>query len=305
MNDWVKLQEKPIADEIHMIAGWQQWADAGSVSSALPRYLIGLMHARKIGEITPYGFYLFQVPGTHAFLRPEVKIEEGYCKELSTRANEFYYAGDEHRGLVIFTGEEPQVNAEGYAEAFFDAVKQLGVKRVVIVGGVYGAMPYDKEREVSCVYSLPSMKDEMEGYAVRFSNYEGGVSIGTYMAHWAGLQDIELAVFYSFVPAYDFSEITKSIQGIRVENDYKAWHEMMRRINHMFHLGLDLSDLDRRSSELVRSMHAKVDELEEKAPQLKIREFLAKVAADFTETPFMPLDVWERGLGDLLDDPDE
>ena len=35
MNDWVKLRAKPEEEEIYMIAGWEQWADAGSVSSGL------------------------------------------------------------------------------------------------------------------------------------------------------------------------------------------------------------------------------------------------------------------------------
>ena len=33
MDDVVELWEKPEADEVYMLAGWQQWADAGSISS--------------------------------------------------------------------------------------------------------------------------------------------------------------------------------------------------------------------------------------------------------------------------------
>lgn len=305
MDELVELHEKPIAEEIYMIAGWEQWADAGSMSSGLTQYLIELTEARKIGEIKPHGFYLFQVPGTHAFLRPEVKLEEGYRKSLDVKKNEFYYTGDDRRGLVIFLGAEPQVNAERYAEAFFEAVKTLGVKRVVVVGGVFGAVPYDKERGVSCVYSLPAMKEELAKYAVHFSNYEGGVSIGSYLADGAERAGIELVVFYAFVPAYDLSELSNALQGVRIENDFKAWHDVMRRLNHMFQLGIDLSDLDRRSNELTQSMHDKIDELDRKAPKAGIREFIATIAGDFSEEPFMPLDVWERGLGDLFKDTDE
>ena len=61
-----------------MIAGWHQWADAGSISSGLPLYLIEQTQARKIGRIKPDGFYLFQIPGAHHLLRPVVKLNEGY-----------------------------------------------------------------------------------------------------------------------------------------------------------------------------------------------------------------------------------
>ena len=300
--DSIRIYEKPDAEEIYMIAGWHQWADAGSISSALPRYLIDLTGARRIAEIQPHSFYLFQIPGTHGFLRPEVRLEDGFRKSMSSNTNEFYYTGDDKRGLVIFLGHEPHMNGERYAEAFLGVVKSLGVKRVVVVGGVYGSIPYDRDRAVSCVYSLPGMKEELESYAVTFSNYEGGVSIGTYMAHHAEAAGVPLVSLYAFVPAYDFSQLTDKLQGMRVENDFKAWHELMRRVNHMFKLGLDLSDLERRSNELTASIALKINEIDGRLPQLGIHEFMARVGAEFTETPFMPLEVWERGLEDLFKD---
>jgi hypothetical protein len=97
------------------------------------------------------------------------------------------------------------------------------------------------------------LKDELTKYAVRFSNYEGNVSIGSYLSDQAEREDIEYFTFYSFVPAYDFSQTNIPIQGLRVEQDYRAWHEIMRRLNYMFDLGFDLSDLARQSDELVSS----------------------------------------------------
>ena len=277
-------------------------ADSG-VSSGLPQYLIEHLDARKIGEIKPDGFYLFQVPGTHHLLRPEISLKDGYRQELRTKKNELYYAGDEHKGLVIFLGEEPHQHEDRYASAFFDAVEALGVKRVAAVGGVYGAMPYEKDREVSCVYSLPRMKQELANYAVRFSNYEGGSTIGTYLVDRAEDREIEFLVFYGMVPAYDFSELSILLTGMRIENDFRAWYEFLRRFNHMFGLEIDLSDLELKSEELTASMDSQIEELEQKAPRLKVREYLAQLADEFTEMPFMPLgDVWERELRDLFDE---
>lgn len=306
MNDLVDLWEKPAAEEIYMIAGWHQWADAGAISSGLPQYLIDHTNARKIGEIKLNGFYLFQIPGTHHFLRPEIKLDEGYRKELTTRRNEFFYSGDDKKGLIVFLGEEPHLNVERYADAFLDATVELGVQRVAAVGGVYGAMPYDKDRQISCVFSLREMKEELGRYAVRLSNYEGGSTIGTYLVDRAERRGVEFLDFYAFVPAYDFSELSTLVQGMRIEHDYKAWHDLMRRFNHMFRLGIDLSDLEKQSRQLVAQMDAEIDELERKLPQLQVREYLEKLTSDFIEIPFMPLgDVWERELGDLFGDIEE
>ncbi len=307
MQEWITFTEIPSAAEIYMIAGWQQWADAGSVSSGLPQYLSTHIGARKIGEMSADDFYLFQIPGTHHLLRPEVNFEEGYSKEIVPRRNEFHYAElDDDKGLLLFMGEEPHINIDRYAHGFFDTMRELNVRRGALVGGVYGAMPYDKDREISCSYSLRGMKKELENYAVRFSNYQGGATIGAYLVDRAEQYNCELFVFNAFVPAYDFSQTSASIQGVRIEHDYKAWYELMRRFNHMFGLGIDLSDLDRQSEDLVASIDRKIEELERTMPQIDVRGYLDKLAENFTERPFMPLDdVWAQELGDLFDDDDE
>jgi proteasome assembly chaperone (PAC2) family protein len=306
MNELLELSEEPEAEEKYMLAGWRRWADAGAISSNLPQYLIEETGAKKMGIIKSQGFYLFQLPGTHHFLRPEIKLEDGYRQELKDRKNEIFYTGNERKGLFIFLGDEPHLNIERYAETFFDLVESLNIKRVVAVGGVYGPVPYDKERMVSCTYSLPRLKDVMNDYAVSFSNYEGGVSIGSYLADQAEKRGIEYVVWYALVPAYDLSQLSPNLQGMVVENDFKAWYDLMRRLNHMFGVGLDLSELARRSDELLTALADKLDALEQRLPQLNISEHLAELAGDFVELPFMPLDdVWERELGNLFDDMED
>jgi len=308
MNELVELWEKPIPGR-HMIAGWHQWADAGDVSSGLPRYLIERTGATKIGRIRPDGFYLFQIPGTHHLLRPVVKLNQGYREELQQRKNEFFYAGDDtgdnKRGFLIFLGEEPHQNGERYAEAFLDAVEELGVERVAAVAGVYGPMPYDKDREVSCVYSLLGMKDELSRYAVRFSNYEGGATISTYLADRAEPRGIEFFTFYVFVPSYDFSKSLVVVQPIAIERDFKAWYDLMDRLSYMFNLDMDFSDLKKQSGELIAAWDAKIDRLAHTMPELGVGDYMEEVNKDFTEMPFVPLShVWEEALGDLFEDKD-
>jgi predicted ATP-grasp superfamily ATP-dependent carboligase len=306
MDDLMELWEKPVAEEKYMIAGWHQWADAGAISSGLPQYLIDKTKARKVGEIKPDDFYLFQIPGTHHFLRPVIKLDEGYRETLEVKKNEIFYSGDDQKGLFVFLGDEPHLNADRYAETFFDVVEALGIQRVAAMGGVYGAMPYDKDRNISCTYSLRRMKPELADYAVRFSNYEGGTTIGSYLLDKAEQREIEYFVFNAFVPSYDLSQLSVPLQGMRIENDFRAWYELVRRFNYMFNLGFDVTELARDSDELTASMSAKIEELDKKAPQLNIREYINDLASDFTEMTFMPLDdVWERELGDLLDEIDD
>jgi len=303
MSELFEIWEKPAAEKIVMFVGWRQWADAGSISSGLPQYLIKQTGARKIGEIKPDGFYLFQIPGMHHLARPIIKLEDGYRRDFEVKKNEFYYAGDAQQGVVIFLGDEPHVNAARYATALLSAARELGVSQIAGFAGVYGRVPYDKDRQISCIYSLRSMKKELEAYALNFSNYEGGSSIGSYLVHMAEAVQMPFLVFYGFVPAYDFSESPINPQGVRLENDFKAWYDIMRRVNHLFGLNIDLSLLQRQSDDLMAAMTERLAEFEQKMPQLNVRDYLDKLETDFTELSFWPLaDAWEEGLRDLFAD---
>jgi predicted ATP-grasp superfamily ATP-dependent carboligase len=277
----LELWERPHAQEMVMIAGWEQWADAGSISSALPYYIIEQTEARKIGEIGRDGYYLFQIPGTHHLLRPVVKLDEGLVRSMSAPKNEFYYADRGNVGLLIFAGDEPHMNEDAYMDAILDAAEQLNVRRIISLGGVYGSMPY----------------------AVRFSNYEGGTTISTFLVHKAGQRGMEALAFHGFVPAYDFGQSSYAAQGLRIENDYKAWYDLVRRMNHMLGIGVDVSHLREQADELVSTMENQIDEMMRETPQLNVRAYLAEIGKEFTERPFMPLDdVWAEGLGDIFGD---
>jgi proteasome assembly chaperone (PAC2) family protein len=306
MNDSLDIWQRPTQSDIAMIAGWHQWADAGNISSGLPYYLINALDAQRIGTIRPEGFYLFQMPGTHHFFRPEIKLRQGLIESLEQRENDFFYWSNNDKGLVIFLGQEPHLNADRYCAALLDAADALGVKRLLSLGGVYGSMPYDRDREIHCVYSLPVLKDELDGYGVSLSNYEGGATIGVALAYAAQQRGAEVIDWYGFVPAYDFSELSNTVQGMRIDNDFKSWHELLLRFNRMLGLDLDLSDLAQRSKELVQSMDAKIDELDRRMPHLKVKDYMARLSEGFTEPSDLPMDdLWAEELGDLLDTFDD
>ena len=298
----VDLWETPEIEEAIMFVGWRQWADAGSISSGLPRYLAKLTNARKIGEIRPDGFYLFQFPGTHDLVRPLVKFKEGFPEALQINSNEIYYAEQGNRGLVFFTGDEPHMDAERYVASILSIAETLNVKRMVGFGGVYGELPYDKERFISSIYSLKNLKAELDTLGVNLSDYQGGASIGSYLCKRSGELEKEYVSFFAFVPTYDFSSLAQVGSSIRIENDYTAWLGVMRRVDFMLNLQLDLSDLEKKSERLIERLDVKVDELDAMSPQVGVKEYMQRLSEDFTEVTFDPLDdIWEQELRRLDD----
>lgn len=298
----LELWEVPKAKEINMIAGWRQWADAGSISSGLPDYLVKLLKAKQIGKINSQGYYLFQIPGTHDLVRPMVKFNDGFPESLEAPVNELYYVGDEDRGLVVFIGNEPHLNIEDYVNTLISVMRTLKVKRIVGLGGVYGEMPYDKERSVSCTYSLPGLKKELERLSVNFSDYHGGASLGSYLCKRAGENGFEYVGLYGFVPLYDFTGNMSTGSTVRIENDYMAWYGIMQRVKYMFNLNIDLNDLENRSKKLMHVLDEKVHEIEKSNPQLEITSYLERLSEQFAEMRFNPLeDIWEEELKRLFD----
>jgi hypothetical protein len=304
--DDLEFWKKPKCEDLYMIAGWNQWADAGSVSSGLPEYLVQQKRAEPIGRIRSDPFYLFQVPGTHDLMRPVVRFVDGFPESLENQHNDFYFAGDDQRGVVIFRGEEPHMEIERYVAAILQAARILGVKRIVGLGGVYGELPYDKDRMISCNYSMRRMREELNNLAVNFSDYHGGASMGSMMARRCHEQGLEYVGLYALVPAYDFSLVLQSANAIRIENDYTAWLGVMRRINYMTRLGFDLADLESKSQHLIELVKVKLDELEAAAPQLGLSEYLSRLSEEYEVQAFDPLEeVWEDELKRLLNKMDD
>jgi proteasome assembly chaperone (PAC2) family protein len=189
------------------------------------------------------------------------------------------------------------LDVERYTAAILEVARTLKVRRIIGFGGVYGELPYNKDRMVSSIYSLPELKDELEPLSVTFSNYHGGASIGSYLCKFAGEAEMEYVSFYAFAPTYSFDSDDHGTNAIRVENDFVAWLNIMQRVDYMLKLGYDLTDLEKRAQKLIDTIDAKVEELDAAAPHLGIKAYMDQLAEGYEEKPFNPLDdVWADEL---------
>ena len=286
-DELLNLQSTPGAR--YLIAGWRrQWSDGGEISSGLPRYLIDKMQARRIGsmgaEVSKL-CYPFQVPGTHDTYRPRVSYRDGLPDTEMRRENNFYDAGN---GLIIFLGEEPWFRLDVYADAFFQAVTTLGVSQTVAVEGYNGASPPDMERSVSCIYSQAGMRPAMEKLGVRFSNYgtqsRNGPTIGMALITVAHFQHPELEMFRlgAMAPMYPF--LTSNNDPVGISRDHRSFYDIMRRINSIFSLDFDLSELRSLGEAESQELRDTLDKIGGTNPTAK--ELIDRARTDFNYTPF-------------------
>ena len=310
-DELVIFHEKPQAQ--YMIAGWRrQWSDGGEISSGLPRYLIDQTGAKRIGELGPEVFrmcYPFQVPGTHDMYRPRVEYQDGLPTGQMRRENYFYDAGN---GLIIFLGEEPWSRLDIYGAAFFQAIEELGVSQTVAVEGYNGAAPPDLERSVSCIYSHAHMRENLEKFGLRFSNYgsqtRNGPTIGMALVTLAHYQHPGIEIFRlgAMAPMYPF--LTGKNDPLGISKDHRAFYDIMRRIRSMFKLDTNLSELMTLGDAESRELQEALEKLASSNPGAK--EIIDRVRTDYNFNPFEEIVELDPALDKTLEDilrniPDE
>ena len=274
----IKKSDKPT----FMIAGFNQWANAGNVSSGIPEYLIEKLHARKVGHIRKDDFYIFQLPGSHFMFRPAIKNVEGYEEDYEEEpVNDFHYAEIGGKGLVIFTGTEPNQREDMYVKTLLDGAEELGVRRIIVPAGVGGEVPFDKERLVSCNYSLKRMKEELEKYAVTFSNYSRNATIGMVINHYCKERGIESVRLSARTPSYQLS--------LTLSTDKRAMYDILRRTRYMFGIKLDLSDLEKEIKQQVADFEIALRRLYTDNPELEpqITTYMGQIEEGFRELNFI------------------
>ena len=299
--------DKPEAN--YLIAGWRrQWSNGGRISSGLPRYLIDKNGGRQIGRMTEYVnrmCYPFQVAGTHDAFRPAAAFHEGLPSSAMTRQNAFYEIGG---GLLVFLGEEPWYRLDIYAEAFFSAIKDLGIQQTVAVEGVNGPAPPDLERRITCVYSRPEMKEQLERYGVQFSSYGSrgrqGPTIGMALVSLAHFEysDVEMFRMGAMAPMYPF--MTNNNNQLGITQDHRAYYDILRRLRSLFDIEMDLSELEQLGSRESRELLENLERLGSTNNEAK--QIIDQVRVDYQYTPFVePVDLdpaLDQALENILRD---
>lgn len=309
-SELLSFQEKPPAK--YLIAGWRrQWSDGGDISSGLTRYLISKLEAKKIGEMSPAlstMCFPFQVAGTHDAFRPRAAFEDGLPSRPMAWDNSFYDAGN---GLIIFRGGEPWYRMDLYGQAFFEAISELGIQQTVTVEGYNGPAPPDLERRVSCVYSKSDMKENLERYGLQFSSYGSrgrqGPTIGMALVNMAHFEHPEVEMFRlgAMAPMYPFT--SSNGQQVGISTDHRAFYDIMRRLNSIFGLDLDLGELKSLGEEESDRLQQTLERIGSSNNDAK--QMIERARSEFSYLPYVePVELapeLDRALQDILENMPE
>lgn len=261
-----------------MIMAFTGWMDGGDVSTGTVEHLVEQLQAERIGELDSDPFYILNFPGSMeiaAMFRPHGKIEEGMVTEFQMPANEIYCAPQQN--LVLWSGREPNMHWRDYAECIFETARRLNVTSLCFVGSVGGLVTHTREPRIGCSVSNTALKHALEPYAVRFTGYEGPVSIVTYLLSEAAKRKVDMISLVAEIPAYVQGRNPKSIEAVT------------RTICGLLALPMDLDGMRAESDDWEKRVTEAVEEQEELA------EHVRKLEAAYDD------EVFDTQMGDLKD----
>ncbi|MEE9366007.1 MAG: PAC2 family protein [Dehalococcoidales bacterium] len=276
----LQFLEKPELRQPYLICGINGWVDGGEAATGTTQYLVKKLKAKKFAEMPLDRYHVFQVPGQLS-LRPQIKIADGLLKQHVFPRNEFFYWVDPHSAhdLILYLGTEPNTNWEEYAENILNLAAHYSASRIYVLGGVLDKTPHTREAGVFCACTSKELRQEMLKYNMQSSNYEGPGSFSITMLHLAQKRKMPMVSIIARATYYPEFNIV-------IPRNPKAIKAVVLRLNDLFHLNLDMSDIDQEADELEVKLNFMASHNQE------FQAYIEELEKDYVEVKYeAPLDL--------------
>ena len=201
--DSLEMLGIPKLNNATMLLALTGWMDGGAVSTGTVKMIMSGRNVKEIARITGDPFYIYNFPGSMeiaSLFRPTVKVKGGVIRDLDMPTNTFFC--DESANLVFFIGKEPNLRWQEFASCIFEVAKQANVKRIIFMGSFGGTVPHTREPRMFGSISHRTLRTQLEGYAVRPSDYKGPASFSSLLLAQAAGHDIEMFSLVAEIPGY-------------------------------------------------------------------------------------------------------
>ncbi|PUA34134.1 MAG: hypothetical protein B9J98_01785 [Candidatus Terraquivivens tikiterensis] len=248
MEEIIRFYGSPNLKEPYLVAGFYGWSDGGRVSSMSLLYLLTRLPSKLLAEIDAEPFYDFTVR------RPYVSYKSGTIVSYTMPKNEFWYVEEAGgRSLVLFLGEEPNLNWLRYVSAMMHVIKKFGIKRVYTVGGLLDRIPHTVEPMISFFVNSENLKKEVWMLGGELSDYEGPSSIHSLILYMCMNEGIEGMSIWAHSPIYlPFPDI-------------QTTYYLTKKLVELLNIDLDLSGFEAES----KDFRARLDMEVQSQPELR------------------------------------
>jgi proteasome assembly chaperone (PAC2) family protein len=251
------LTKRPSLRAPYLIAGFGGWPNGGNVSTDTVYFLQSTLQAEQIGEITSDDLYIYSSPTLAS--RPITVIREGVLESLRFPSNRLFACqrlGADH-DLLFLQGIEPDLNWQQFAEAIVECLQTFKAQRLYTIGGYLDYAPHTRLPRLSAVVTHETLKEELAGYDMDLTDYEGPTSIQSYLLASCRAQGIEGISLWGGAPSY-------------VQGSYpRLTQTMLQCLSQLWHLPLDLEEIEEQAIELEATLHEQIDSNPELADYIR------------------------------------
>ena len=227
--DHLRIEETPPLKDPVLITAFAGWSDAAQAATSAAKFLTATWDAYRFAEIDPEEFYDFTEN------RPTVKLDEGNLRQITWPANECYYFRREGAAhdFIVLVGIEPNLRWKLYTDTILEIIRRQKISLVLTLGALLADVPHTRPVRVTGTTSNPNAAARLKGLAVTASKYEGPTGIVGVLHDQLRRRQIDGASIWANVPHY-----------ISAAMNPKATAALLRRLDDLFDLGLDLRELE-------------------------------------------------------------
>jgi predicted ATP-grasp superfamily ATP-dependent carboligase len=219
----------PELNEPYVFATLRPWIDVNGVGSLVLNELEARFSARELGRLSrPGTFYDF------TRYRPTIHLEEGIRAIVIPNTTIHHARRDGGNDLLLLRLLEPHANAEFYIRSVVKLLTRLRVKKYVLLGSMYDAVPHTRPLLVSG-YGMGegAVMDLKKAGALPIA-YHGPSTIANQITKDAADSGIDTTVFIVSLPQY-----------VVLGEDYLGTARLMEILNMLYAIPVDREEFDR------------------------------------------------------------
>lgn len=228
-----------------MVGAFEGWNDAGSAATDTVNKLIDLLDAEFIGRLGEQTYYDYQ------FHRPIITRRDGGRPIVFWPQVDFYLADlktkdDRQWQLILFKGPEPNFKWQEYCAEILTVGADHNAEGLILLGAYLDAVPHTRPNSARFTSDDEQLRADVGAHKAVYEGPTGITGILAFTAAQSGLPTLSL---WARVPSYvAHSPLPKSQLAL------------IRKLEDLLELHLDLHDLEDESNAWLRAVAALMEE---------------------------------------------
>ena len=241
----IHIDQLPEVKPSVLIAGFDGWGNALSVSRAMVSYLIRKLDATKIAWINPEPFYRYDEN------RPNVNIDEGHLRTIAPPGGSFHVSQvdlEDGKGIAILKAREPNLRWFQFVDETLGLCSELGIRTIINVGSMYDDVLHS-DRIISCIASDEELLIRLKQRNVSPISYKGPGGIHSTLHAEAQKRGFHCVSLWCHCPYY--------LQGA---THFGMLSQLASLLSFLCGFDLDVSELETSWKELKKQIQDLVEE---------------------------------------------